>query len=411
MNVDVPFLDSRSWEEGAMRERMRWLRDHSPVHWSEPDGLWVVSRFADVVHVSKHQELFTSGQGVRPGNPVKIGLIDEEEPRHGRLRGLLNKGFTPRMVKRLEEVFTRITADAIDAVVADGECDFVEAISVPLPLRLIAAMIGIRDEDYDHFHEWSDAMIAAEGNFADPEIMARAGQAFLEYAAYVTEVIEDRRRDPQDDLVSILVGAKDQGLLETYDEGAFTQAFGDAAEAPALQNDELIKLLVILMVAGNETTRNGLSGGIQLLIEHPEARQRLIDDPSLIPAAVEEMLRLVSPVRNFGRTAVQNTELRGEKIEAGQQVLVLYPSANRDEREFPDPDRFIVDRNPHHVAFGIGSHFCMGANLARMEMRVAIREVLRRMPNLEYAADGPVLQNSALVRTCSEMRVRFTPGG
>ena len=409
VDIDIAYLDSRNWEEEAMRERTRFLRDNAPVYWSEKDDLFVVSRFEDVVHVSKHQEIFTSGEGVRPGNPVKIGLIDEEEPRHGKLRGLVNKGFTPRMVGKLEEVFTRITAQALDSVSAQGECDFVESIAVPLPLRLIAAMIGIKDEDYDQFHQWSDHMIAAEGNLTDPEIMARAGQAYLEYAAYVTAVIEDRRRNPQDDLVSILAGAKESGLLKTYSEET-NDAFPEDG-APELHNDELIKLLVILMVAGNETTRNGLSGAMQLLIEHPEARQRLIDDPSLIPLAVEEMLRVVSPVHSFGRTALENTELRDTKIESGQQVLMLYPSANRDEREFPDPDHFVLERNPHHVAFGIGSHFCMGANLARMEMRVAIREILRRLPDMEYAAGGPVLTPSALVRTCSEMRVRFTPGG
>jgi cytochrome P450 len=410
VDVDVAYLDSRSWDEQAMLERGRWLRDNDPVRWSEKDGLWVVSRFEDVVFVSKHQELFTSGQGVRPGNDAKIGLIDEEEPRHGELRGLINKGFTPRMVKKLEEVFTRITTEAIDSVAKRGECDFVESIAVPLPLRLIAAMIGIRDEDYDQFHKWSDAMIAADGNLGDPEIAMRAGQAFMEYAGYVTEIIDDRRRSPRDDLVSILTGAKDEGLLQTYDapHSLVREQMGTEGDLE-LHNDELIKLLVILMVAGNETTRNGISGGMQLLIENPDARQRLVDDPSLIPMAVEEMVRLTSPVRSFGRTVLANTELRDRKLEAGQRVLMLYGSANRDEREFEDPDRFVVDRNPHHVGFGIGSHFCMGANLARMEMRVAFREILRRLPDMEYSAGGPVLTPSALVRTCSEMRVSFTP--
>jgi cytochrome P450 family 142 subfamily A polypeptide 1 len=407
VNVDVAYLDSQSWEEEPMWERTRWLREHDPVRWSEKDGLWIVSRFEDVVHVSKHQEIFTSGRGVRPGNSVKLGLIDEEEPRHGQLRGLVNKGFTPRMVKHLEHVFTRITTEAIDSVASAGECDFVASIAVPLPLRLIAAMIGIRDEDYDQFHRWSDAMIAAEGNMDDLDIMARAGQAYVEYASYVNPIIEDRRRSPKDDLVSILTGAKDSGLLKTYQEdGNFTFV---EESAPELQNDELIKLLVILMVAGNETTRNGISGGMQLLIENPDARRRLIDEPALIPVAVEEMVRVASPVRSFGRTVVKDTDLRGVKLEAGQQVLMLYSSANRDEREFEDADRFIVDRNPHHVGFGIGSHFCMGANLARMEMRVAFHELLRRLPDMEYSAGGPVLTPSALVRTCSEMRVEFAP--
>ena len=406
VDVDIAYLDSRNWDEEAMLERSRWLRDHDPVHWSDKDGLWVISRFEDVWAVSKDQETFTSGQGVRPGLDIKIGLIDEEEPRHGALRGMINRGFSPRMVKVLEGIFHKITTDAIDSVAGQGECEFVESIAVPLPLRLIAAMIGIREADYDRFHLWSDAMIAAEGNLDDPQIAADAGKAYVEYATYVTPIIEERRRNPKEDLVSILAGAKDSGLLKEYDESG---TVADSVGAPELHNDELIKLMVILMVAGNETTRNGISGGMQQLIENPEARQRLIEDPSLIAQAVEEMVRIVSPVRSFGRTVTKNTRLGDRELEAGQQVLMLYSSANRDERSFDDPDRFDIDRKPQHLGFGIGNHFCLGANLARMEMRVAFEEILRRLPDMEYASGGPVLKPSALVRTCAEMKVRFTP--
>jgi len=406
VDVNVEYLASASWDE-AMPERLRWLRENEPVRWSEKDGLWLVSRFADVSYVSKHQEIFSSADGVRPGNNIKIGLIDEGEPRHGQLRALINRGFTPRMVKQLEIVFRRLTTRAIDAIAKQSECDFVASISIPLPLWLIAAMIGIREEDYDRFHDWSDAMIAAEGNLHDPEIVARAGQAYLQYATYVSEIIEDRRRSPKDDLVSILTGAKDAGLLRQYDA---SESFADAADADqGLHKDELIKLLVILLVAGNETTRNGISGGMQLLIENPGERQKLLDDPALLPSAVEEMVRLVSPVHSFGRTVLRDTELRGHKIRKGEQVLLLYPSANRDAAEFQDPDAFRIERNPHHLGFGIGSHFCLGANLARMELRVVFEELLRRLPDMEYADGGPRLVPSSLVRTCAEMRVRYTP--
>jgi cytochrome P450 family 142 subfamily A polypeptide 1 len=311
------------------------------------------------------------------------------------------------MVKQLEIVFRRLTTRAIDAIAKQSECDFVASISIPLPLWLIAAMIGIREEDYDRFHDWSDAMIAAEGNLHDPEIVARAGQAYLQYATYVSEIIEDRRRSPKDDLVSILTGAKDAGLLRQYDA---SEHFADAGEAEhGLHKDELIKLLVILLVAGNETTRNAISGGMQLLIENPGERRKLLEDPALLPSAVEEMVRLVSPVHSFGRTVLRDTELRGHKIRKGEQVLLLYPSANRDAAEFPDPDAFRIDRNPHHLGFGIGSHFCLGANLARMELRVVFEELLRRLPDMEYADGGPRLVPSSLVRTCAEMRVRYTP--
>jgi cholest-4-en-3-one 26-monooxygenase len=251
-------------------------------------------------------------------------------------------------------------------------------------------------------------MIAADGNMGDPVIIAKAAQSYMGYAAYVTEIIENRRRNPQDDLVSILTGAKDEGLLRRFEERHEIFRHAEGADM-SLANDELIKLLVILLVAGNETTRNGISGGMQLLIENPDQRDRLLRDPSLLNSAVEEMVRLVSPVHSFSRTVLQDTELGGRSIRAGQQVLLLYPSANRDEEVFEDADAFRVDRNAHHLGFGIGNHFCLGANLARMEMRVVFAELLRRLPDMEYASGGPVLKPSALVRTCVEMRVRYTP--
>jgi len=406
MDVDVGYLDSRNWD-ASMHDRMRWLRRNDPVHWSEPDQLWVLTRYADISAVSKDQDLFTSAHGVRPGNPTKLSLIDEAEPRHTHLRSLINKGFTPRMVKKLETVFRSITTEALDAIARRGECDFVKEVAVPLPLLLIAEMLGIAREDRDDFHRWSDDMIAADGNMHDPEVMARAGRAFLEYSAYLRDIIDDRRTHPRDDLVSILVGAKDGGTLTRFND---TNVAVDLGEGHVdLINDELIMILTVLLVAGNETTRNGLSGGMQLLIENPAQRQKLLDDPSRIRAAVEEIVRIVSPVHSFARTVTRDTELRGRSLRAGEKVLMLYPSANRDEDVYQDPDVFDVDRNPQHLGFGIGNHFCLGANLARMEIRVALEELLRRFPDMEYAAGGPVMRPSALVRSCVEMQLRFTP--
>jgi cytochrome P450 family 142 subfamily A polypeptide 1 len=406
MDLDIEFLASSNWDDG-MIERLSWLRENDPIYWSEKDQVFVVTRFEDCAYVSKNQEVFTSAHGVRPGNPAKLGLIDEDEPRHGVLRSFINKGFSPRMVNKLEKTFRDITTEAIDAVAHKGECDFVESISVPLPLLLIAEMMGIHKKDRKDFHRWSDTMIAADGNMDDPEITTAASRAFIEYSQYITPIIEDRRKKPMGDLVSILVGAKDEGHLIKFDGDQNIANLDE--EGLELANDELIMLLVVLMVAGNETTRNGISGGMQLLIENPGARQALIDDFSLIPSAVEEMVRLVSPVRSFGRTITQDTELGGVQMREGQQVLIVYPTANRDPRQFDDPDTFQIDRNPNHLGFGLGSHFCMGANLARMEMRVAFEEILRRLPDMEYSAGGPVLKPSALVRNCAEMQVKYTP--
>ncbi|MDH3687620.1 MAG: cytochrome P450, partial [Myxococcales bacterium] len=388
-NVDVAYLDAPSWD-AEMRERLRWLRENDPVHWSEPDQLWLVSKFEDVVSVSKDQGTYTSAEGVRPGNPAKLSLIDEGEPRHGELRALINKGFTPRMVKKWETAFRKITTDSLDEIAKLGECDFVDAISVPLPLLLIAEMIGIRKEDRERFHHWSDAMIAGDGNFHRPEIVAAAGQAFMEYTTYCKDIIEERRKNPQDDLLSILISAEDGGILGSIE---------NKEDVPAIDNDraanELSMFCVLLLVAGNETTRNAISGGMELLIENPGEREKLLANPELLKSAVEEMVRLVSPVHSFARTATRTTELRGKTIEEGQKVLLLYPSANRDADEYEEPDVFRVDRNPHHVGFGIGPHFCLGANLARMEMRVAFEQLLARLPDMEYADDeGPVLKPS-----------------
>jgi len=410
IDPNVDYLDAATWD-ARMHDRMRWLRRNAPVYWAEKSGVWVLSRHDEVLRVSKDQELFSSGQGVRPGNPAKIGLIDEPEPRHGQLRRLINKGFTPRMVKGLEAKFRAMVTEVLDAVAAKGECDFVKDVAVPLPLMVIAEMIGIRPEDRERFHRWSDDMIAADGNMGDPEVTARAGRAFMEYATYVKEIIEQRRREPKDDLVSVLVHADEEGVLGRFHVEAVEGVAGLATDEHVENaTNELIMLLVILMVAGNETTRNALSGGMQALIEHPEQRRKLLDDPSLLPQAVEEIVRWVSPVHSFGRTATRDTELRGQPIGAGQQVLLLYPSANRDEDHFEDPDAFDVTRRGPHLGFGVGNHFCLGANLARMELRVAFEEILRRLPDITYAdAEGPVLKPAALVRSCTRMNVRFTP--
>lgn len=408
MEIDTNWGISESWTED-MLDRMAWLRANDPVYWSEESQLWILSKFEDISFVSKNPEIFCSSQGILPGIQIRQGLIDEDAPRHTQLRRLINKGFTPRMVTKLEAAFQEIVSETIDTVAERGECDFVDDIAVPMPLLLIAEMIGIDKKDRSDFHNWSDAMMAGQGNFDNPDIMAAAGTAFVEYSSYVRGIIEDRRVNPKDDLVSILVGAKDSGVLESFDVAESHGNTDFDAEEIEMANDELIMMLVTLMVAGNETTRNALSGAMEQLIEHPEARQQLIDHPETIPDAIEEFLRIVTPVRSFARTATRDVELRGKQIQEGQKVLMVYPSANRDEDVFESPNELQLDRKPHHLAFGIGSHFCLGANLARMEMRVALSEILRRIPDMEYSAGGPEIRPHSLVRACTEMRVRYTP--
>jgi len=344
--------------------------------------------------------------------PTKLSIVDMDEPRHGQLRKLINKGFTPRMVAKLEGYFRELTHDAISRVIERGECDFVLDIAVPLPLELIAELIGIDKRDRDRFHHWSDTMIAADGNYDNEEIMAAATGAAAEYMEYLQDTIAARKISPRDDLISILTNAKEDGLLgSNHHEVDHTKLTKFSQQDIAIATDELIMFLVALLVAGNETTRNAITGGISALIENPLERQKLVDDPTLIPLAADEIVRFVSPVLSFARTAMQDTELRGRTIKKGQKILMIYPSANRDADVFDRPDCFVADRSPNpHLGFGIGNHFCLGANLARMEIRVVVEEVLRRMPDMKYVAGPPKRFPSSLVRSFTSMPVRFTPG-
>lgn len=407
MHSDIDILDANTWGPGC-HERFRWLRQHDPVHWDAKNAIWAVSKYADVVYASKHHEIFCSGEGTRPNMPTKLSIVDMDEPRHGQLRSLINRGFKPRRVGEITDHFRAFTIETLDKLAPKGECDFVRDIAVPMPIEVIADLIGIPKTDRNKLHHWSDTMIASDGNYDDLETMQNAANAFAEYVAYIEDTIEARRKDPKDDLVSVLVHARDGGLLGAAD-------VRDAAKLPSehateMAKDELTMFLVTLLIAGNETTRNALTGGMSQLIENPAEKRKLIDDPALIPSAVEEIVRHVSPVQNFARTATRDTELRGRPIEKGQKILLMYPSANRDEEVFTDPDAFKVDRDPNpHVGFGIGNHFCLGANLARMEIRVMLEEILKRMPDIAYADGPPKLHPSLLVRSFTHMPVRFTP--
>jgi len=374
-----------------------WLRTNAPVYRDEKNSLWIISKYADVAYVSKNPKLFCSRFGVTPDADVQISIVTMDDPRHTKLRSIISRGFTPRMVATLEPSMRRIVRECIDAIADKGECDFVSELAVPVPLLVIAEMIGIPHEDRQAFWHWSDTMILAAGQQNNPEILEKASMAFLEYAEYLQRIFEDRRKHPKEDLVSILVAAQDDGTL--------------AADGENLSNDELLMFMTLLLVAGNETTRNGMSGGMLVLSEHPEEYRRLRDNPQLLPSAVEEVLRWVAPIVGFRRTATQDTELRGQTIREGDKVLMLYQSANRDDEVFDEPNRFRVDRQPNdHLAFGIGTHFCLGANLARIELRILFEELIRRLPDIRVVPGAkPVRVPSPLVRGIASLPVEFTP--
>jgi cytochrome P450 family 142 subfamily A polypeptide 1 len=297
-------------------------------------------------------------------------MINMDDPAHRQRRELVNRGFTPRRVLDHEPRIREICAGLIEGALALGAFDFVQRVAAPLPMIVIGDMLGVRAEDRDTLLRWSDDLVKGTSATAGPAVMARAAEAFAAYAAYHHEVVEERRRRPGDDLVSILVHAEIDG--------------------ERLDDEALLHETLLILVGGDETTRHVISGGMEQLLLHPEQWRRLRREPAGIPAAVEEMLRWVSPIQNMNRTALRDAELGGQKIREGEKLLLLYPSGNRDEAVFPDPFRFDAARSPNdHLAFGgYGTHFCLGASLARLELRVMFEELAARLPELELAGPG-----------------------
>jgi len=393
----TPTLTDAALYAGDPYPTYQWLREHAPIYWDDASALWVCSRYDDVVRVSKDPATFSSANGVLMDSDQQVSLVTMDDPRHTRLRKLVSRGFTPRMVGHYGERIRAILRELLDDVASRGACDLAHDVAVKLPLYVIADMLGIRREDYGRFHEWSDAMIGSAGHFDDPGVIERAADAYIQYGTYLHEVFEDRRRHPKDDLVSILVGAQQDGVL--------------APDEEAMENDEIVMFMTLLLIAGNETTRNAISGGMLALMEHPEQAALLGRRPELIDSAVEEILRWVSPIIGFRRTATRDTTLRGQAIRVGERVLMLYQSANRDEAVYPTGDRFDVARDPNpHLAFGIGAHFCLGANLARLELKLAVQALVERLPDMQVAPGAaPVRTASTLVRGIASLPVVYTP--
>jgi cholest-4-en-3-one 26-monooxygenase len=394
---DIDLANPDTFVPGYPHEAFALLRREAPVYW-HPDrtgsGFWVVSRYRDVMAVSLDSRTFSSARGGTilrefEGEELESNraiMLNMDAPRHTRFRRLVNMGFSPRMVSRLVPQVREMASRIIDAVAARDGCDFVTDIAAELPLQVIAEMIGVPLEDRHLVFKWSNQMIG----FDDPEYQPSSDVskvAAMEMFMYANQLALDRKDRPRDDLVSVLMAAEVDG--EKLTEVEFDAFF------------------LLLAVAGNETTRNLISGGMLALVEHPEERARLLRDPALLPTAVEEMLRWVSPVMYFRRTATRDTELGGQRICEGDKLTIWYGSANRDEDVFPEPQRFDVGRIPNeHLAFGIGHHFCLGANLARLEIQILFEELLRRLPDLELA--GPVERlRSNFINGIKHMPVRW----
>ncbi len=378
------------WYQQHPLETYRWMRDNAPVYWDESAGVWGVTRHDDIQLVSRTPKKFCSGKGSRPDNWTPT-MINHDDPEHKRRRNLVNRGFTKGRVEAHEPKIRQIVTDLIDGVIDKGECEFVFDVAAHLPMIVIGDMLGVRPEDRADLLRWSDELIKGL-NPSDPDAMTRAQRAGLEYVQYAQKVIAARRENPTDDLMSVLCFAEIDG--ET------------------LSDEEIIQESLLILIGGDETTRHVITEGAEALIRHPAERQKLIDDPSLIPTAVEEMLRWVTPIKNMSRTATCDTELRGQKIREGEKLLLLYHSANRDERVFDDPEEFDVTRAPNeHLAFGgFGAHFCLGASLARLELRVMFEELLRRLPDMQLDTDAPLaMRPNNFIVGIEEMPIRFAP--
>jgi len=380
---DIDLSDPKTFLAGVPHEYFRVLREQDPVHWQDEavlpvflpgPGYWALTRYKDVAFVSKHPKIFSSAVGtsslndLRPRERAMAGdqLIQMDPPDHTELRNLMNVQFKPAAVRETEAHMRKIVCETLGRLEGRSECDFVDAVSAPISLRVLTNFLGVPDQYTARFYRWTNTTM----RFGEPGVfnLIRARFALLQIFLQSTLLERERRKRPLPDPFSRLVNGEVQGK--------------------PLRRLMIQVNFFLLIIAGNETTRNALSGGIQALCENPDQFERLRRDPSLLPQAIEEMLRWVSPVMQFRRTATQDTTIGDRKIRKGDKVVVYYGAANRDPEVFENPEIFDITRKPNpHLAFGIGTHFCMGNHIARLEMRVTLEEFLRRYPSPSLA--GP----------------------
>ena len=391
----VDLSNSRSFANGFPHDFFTWLRHNEPVWWHEPTrytpndvGFWVVSRYEDVVAVFKDPETYSSelgGTQIYDGRGMGYQLNQTDDPKHRRLRALVNKGFTPRMIGRLEDELRRRTKSILDAVPAAETFNFVPAVARELPLQAICSVLGVPQEDRAAIIEIVDLAVGAgDGTVMSPQYLKQL-------SAYADTVVERKRSNPADDILSVIVHAQ-------LDDGS-----------PQLNNQELRAFFNLLFPAGAETTRGSIAGGLLALMENPEELGRLRNDPQLMKTAIEEMVRWTSPSVYKRRTTTRDAELKGRLIRQGQKVTVWEMSANRDEDAFENPFRFDVGRDPNnHVGFGLGTHFCLGANLARLEIRVMFEELLERYERFEVMGPLAWTNNNRLL-SLTQLPLRVFP--
>jgi cytochrome P450 family 142 subfamily A polypeptide 1 len=389
MTREFDLLDGR-WYAGQPYDDWAWMREHAPAYWDAKNKVWALTRYADVLAVEKDPATFSSYTAPRPHGYHLPMMISMDAPEHSHRRKLVSRGFTPRRVRDHEATIRRICTEIIDKVAPKGECDFVWDIAAPLPLLLIADMLGFPPESYDDLLRWSDDLIRATTIEPSPEVEQAGLDAMLGFREFQLGVIADRRAHPQEDLVTALCEAEIDG--------------------ERLDDESIIQESLLILIGGDETSRHVMTDGMLTLLAHPDQMAVLRDDPSAMEVGVEELLRWVSPIKNMSRTVTRTYEVHGQTMHEGEQVILMYPSANRDASVFADPDRFDVRRDPNpHLAFGFGPHFCMGASLARLELYVMFGELLRRLPDLHLAGEPFPRRSSNFISGPETMPVAFTP--
>jgi cytochrome P450 family 142 subfamily A polypeptide 1 len=380
----IDLLAADFYLDGA-RDAYAWMREHAPVHFDDANNLWGVATYAGVMAVGRDPTTFSSAGGSRPDTGPLPWMIDLDAPDHLKRRKLVSRGFTPARVRATREHLGDICDELIDRVCERGACDVVHDLAAPLPMIVIGDMLGIAAADRGNLLRWSDDMLKSLNG--DPESLAAAATAFGEYDRYARAMIAARRDDPTDDLVSVLVHAEVDGAH--------------------LTDDEIVMESLLLLVGGDETTRHVTVGGTELLLAHPDTKARLTSDADLLPNAVEEMLRWVTPIKNMARTTTRAVDLAGVSLPEGAKLVVLYESANFDDTQFTAPEVFDIERAPNdHLAFGFGAHFCLGASLARLELLVMFDRMLRRLPELELVSDEPLRRT---INGVDSMPVQFRP--
>ncbi len=366
------------------------LRRHAPVHRDPASGLWGITTHELVDYASTHPAIFSSAQGSRPFTGGINHMIDMDNPAHLKRRSLVSKGFTPRRIAEHEPRVRQLCDDIIDTVCERGSADFIHDVAAQLPLIVIADMLGILPEDRSAVLKWSDDLLGTQG-VDDEDIIAKQITAATEYNEYAARVVADRRQNPADDLISILINAEIDG--------------------ERLTDEDVLGETLLILIGGDETTRHVIAGGIEPLLRDRALWDAVANDRSRIPQYVEEMLRWVSPIKNMNRTMTRDYEFGGAQLSAGDQVLLMYEAANYDEAHFDAPHTFNPDREPNdHLAFGVGAHFCLGSNLARLELRVMLDRVLDRLPDLALASDAPLhRRRNNFISGIEHMPVTFSP--